>query len=161
MFGNECYVSTRKQLPATSIHFVLNQKLLIISFVFYLYFGKVIFKSRQYSLYTFEGGDVEEARRGQRHFLANLSVISGHIQHLNFTDCVGGKGFALDPKKQLTNPLVTFPFSLSLGTLLSDAYHQCIQQKKSLGPLLLIYHQIIGCGLQSFGFDHIVSFSNC
>ena len=44
-----------------------------------------------------------------RHFLANFLVISDHIWHKNFTDCFGGRGFALDLKnglETLSKPLL-------------------------------------------------------
>ena len=36
-----------------------------------------------------------------RHFLATFLVILDQIWHLNFTDCFGGKGFALDSNNDL------------------------------------------------------------
>ena len=39
-----------------------------------------------------------------RHFLANFLVILNHILHLNFTDCFGEEGLALDSNNS-NNPI--------------------------------------------------------
>ena len=48
-----------------------------------------------------------------RHSLVNFLVISGHIWHLNFTDCFGG-GFALDFKNDLHCKLSPNSFSFPI-----------------------------------------------
>ena len=61
--------------------------------------------------------DVVEAR----YLLANFLVISDYIWHLNFTDCFGGEGLALDANNGLQT---LFKYSFSLVTSHSDAFHQ-------------------------------------
>ena len=63
-----------------------------------------------------------------------------HIWHLNFTDCFGGEGLALDLNNGLQIISKSFVFPPSLGTLHSDTYLTCercispmAQAKKSLG----------------------------
>ena len=85
-----------------------------------------------------------EARRGYTHLGTYFftqsqarrieALLNKHLSNFelcltfNFTDCFGGKSFALDPQQQLTNSLQALPCPLLLGTLHSNVYHQCIQQ---------------------------------
>ena len=69
-----------------------------------------------------------------RHFLASFSVISDHVLQLNFADFLGGKGFALAPKKGLQTPSKPFLF-LSRGV-----QHQCIQQRRAQALFNLPLH---------------------
>ena len=92
--------------------------------------------------------DVVEAQvrlDASRQFLANFLVILNHIEHLNFTDCFGGVGFALD----LNNDLQTLSklFFFFPHQVLYTLYHQCSQRIRAQTlfklPLHHIYTQVL------------------
>ena len=81
--------------------------------------------------------NVIETRRGQMHqrsFLANFSVISDYILHLNFTDCFGEGGFALDSNhglQTLSKPLLLFSnYTRTHIALANLVYPQFLQRRR-------------------------------
>ena len=75
-----------------------------------------------------------------RHFLANILLILDHILHLNFTDCFGGKGFALDANngsQTLSKPFLVLCYQvLYTWTRITNA------SRKEEPRHFLIYHYI-------------------
>ena len=72
-----------------------------------------------------------------RHFLANFFAVSNHFWHLNFTDCLGGEGFALDSNytlQALSKPfLFLSQYVPQTRITLAQAVSPTPPAKKSLG----------------------------
>ena len=73
-----------------------------------------------------------------RRLLANFLVILDDILHLNFTDCFGGEGLALDSDNSLqilSKPFLSLshyiPCTRTRITPANTVYHQCLQRKKA------------------------------
>ena len=70
-----------------------------------------------------------------RHFLANFLVVVDYFLHLNFTDCFGGKGLALDSNNDLQ---ILFKPLLLLS-------HQVSYIRMCIAPANAVYHQCLQC----------------
>ena len=68
------------------------------------------------------------------YFSIQSQAFLDHILHLNFTDCFGGEGLALDPNtslQKLSKPLLSLshwvPYTRMCIVPANAVYHQCLQ----------------------------------